>query len=294
MSLRSSTPRKRRKRSSLPSGGVSSPNSPASHEVTMDWTHEVVKDTRVVHKATNTTGIVHKRFGTATEGGVQVWVPDRGNERENWYWGMITVRQPRSIKRYPRPLRWPRTEPSLHCHCRGGPLKVEGKNEVRCQNKRCGKLVGSESFPKRFRRASQLLREASVKTLEGKPRESEVQKGMDRSKHRAAPRPSGGSRKKGKIRKSGVVVRSASGGKKKRRTKPAPKPAREEKSVDKEQTNRGVPGDPSIPEGDQEVPSSVPVSPGTEEVPPAQEKTQEEGGLGQSQENQEDKSEGEK
>jgi len=114
--------------------------------------------TRVVDTITGRTAMVHKIFPKA---GVQVWVKERGQERENWSWGHITVRQPRRIKRYPRPFRWPREEPTHQCHCKIGKMEVENVEErkVRCQ--RCKELIGSESFPNRIERATALLERAS-------------------------------------------------------------------------------------------------------------------------------------
>ena len=122
--------------------------------------------TRVVDKITGRTALVHKIL---PKFGVQVWVKERGQERENWGWNMITVRQPRRLKRYPRPFRWPREEPSQQCHCKIGLMEAEDVEEraVRCQ--RCKKLVGSESFPRRIERAEELLRKADrAKQSKGK------------------------------------------------------------------------------------------------------------------------------
>jgi hypothetical protein len=93
--------------------------------------------------------------------GVQVWIKERGYERENWPWHMITVRQPRYLKRYPRPFRWPREEPTKQCHCKIGRMELEDveQNAVRCT--RCKQLIGSESYPRRIERATDLIRKAS-------------------------------------------------------------------------------------------------------------------------------------
>ena len=107
---------------------------------------------RVVQTASGYTGEIYKAF----EWGVQVWNLDRGNERENWTWSMVTVRNPRSIKRYPRPLRFPRDVHYPVCHCKIGRMEVIGENKVKCA--RCKNLIGSESFPRRIQRATQLLR----------------------------------------------------------------------------------------------------------------------------------------
>lgn len=108
----------------------------------------------VVHTTSGYSGEIYQMFSW----GVQVWVPDRGNERENWSWPMITKRYPRLVKRYPRPFRWPRDIPTEQCHCKIGRMEVEGEHEVRCT--RCKKLIGSEAFPNRFKRASFFLRKA--------------------------------------------------------------------------------------------------------------------------------------
>lgn len=241
----------------------------------MDWRDDVVKDTWVVHKATNCTGKVHKRFGTYAHGGVQVWVADRGQELENWYWEMLTVRQPRSIKRYPRPLRFPRTRPSVHCHCRGGPMKVEGRYEVRCQNKRCKDLIGDESFPGRIRLAEKRLREAYSGNNKDKPRESEVHQGMARQDKRKTPRSSRSPGKKGKDNKSRVAVRRATKKTSHSRTasrKPVSKPAGKETRV--ESTNQAV------PTGNQEVSPTVPIS-SSVPVPASEEKEEIKVGTGE-------------
>ena len=111
---------------------------------------------RVVHTVSGNTGEIYKFLG---EWGVQVWNTDRGYERENWWWGSVTVRTPRRIKRYPRPFRWPRTEKTLVCHCKIGKMAVLTANTVGCQ--RCGYLVGDESFPRRIVRATEMLRKAA-------------------------------------------------------------------------------------------------------------------------------------
>ena len=112
---------------------------------------------RVVDTVTGRTAVVYKII---PKHGVQVWVKERGQERENWPWHMITVRQPRFLKRYPRPFRWPREEPTKQCHCKIGRMEVENVEEraVRCT--RCKQLVGSESYPRRIERAEEFLRKA--------------------------------------------------------------------------------------------------------------------------------------
>jgi hypothetical protein len=133
---------------------------------------------RVVQTASGYTGEIYQMFPW----GVQVWNPDRGNERENWSWAMITVRTPRLVKRYPRPFRWPREIPTEQCHCKIGRMEVEGEHEVRCT--RCKKLVGSEAYPRRFLRASKLLRSA----YSGRKSKKQTSPRVERSKRRKAPR----------------------------------------------------------------------------------------------------------
>lgn len=115
--------------------------------------------TRVVDTITGRTALVYKIF---PKQGVQVWVKERGQERENWPWNMITVRQPRLLKRYPRPFRWPREEPSKQCHCKIGKMEVENVEEKAVRCTRCKELIGSESYPRRFTRAEDLLRRADL------------------------------------------------------------------------------------------------------------------------------------
>lgn len=152
--------------------------------------------------------------------GVQVWVRERGYERENWPWAMLTVRMPRRIKRYPRPFRFPRLVPSELCHCRIGRLEVENveRKEVRCQ--RCKFFIGVESWPNRIERATELLRKAD-KRLQALQR-PKIQKGVPRHKRKTSSR-SNRSLKAGK-NKSRVVIRPTrraknEKGKRKSRTK---------------------------------------------------------------------------
>lgn len=128
--------------------------------LTLLWKNEIHIGGRVVLKASGITGTVEKIM----KWGVEVWTPVRGAEREIWSWEMIVKRNPRSIKRYPRPFRFPRTEPTKTCHCKGGPMSIVkgGDNAVRCQNKKCKQLIGPESWPKRIERASALLYQAAV------------------------------------------------------------------------------------------------------------------------------------
>jgi hypothetical protein len=135
--------------------------------LTLLWKNEIHIGGRVVLKASGITGTVEKIM----KWGVEVWTPVRGAEREIWSWEMIVKRNPRSIKRYPRPFRFPRTEPTKTCHCKGGPMSIVkgGDNAVRCQNKKCKQLIGPESWPKRIERASALLYQAAV-TQQSKPK----------------------------------------------------------------------------------------------------------------------------
>lgn len=136
--------------------------------------------TRVVDTVTGRTALVHqiiKKYG------VQVWVKERGQERENWPWRIITVRQPRRLKRYPRPFRWPREEETKQCHCLIGKMEVENAEEraVRCT--RCKNLIGSESYPRRIERATDAIRKESNGK---KPRPSIRKRVLGRAKRKAS------------------------------------------------------------------------------------------------------------
>lgn len=146
--------------------------------------------TRVVDNVVGRTAEVYKIL---PKFGVQVWVKERGFERENWPWAMILLRQPRYLKRYPRPFRWPREEETKQCHCKIGRMEVESveQNSVRCQ--RCKNLIGSESFPRRIKRASDMLRKAdrqkSRQSLhQGVPRRTPRQKSRRRVARRKKER----------------------------------------------------------------------------------------------------------
>lgn len=136
------------------------------------WVPKIIPEiTRVVDKHTGRTATVYK---VLPQYGVQVWVKQRGNERENWPWSWITLRRPRRIKRYPRPFRFARLAPSGHCHCRIGKMEIASlPRTVKCL--RCGNLIGSESFPSRFRRAEAMLKKGIVKLFW----ENVVRKGKD-------------------------------------------------------------------------------------------------------------------
>jgi hypothetical protein len=138
--------------------------------------------TYVVDTVTGRTGKVYKLL---PKFGVQVWT-QKDQTRQNWFWSMITVRTPRSIKRYPRPLRFPRDVPSEICHCPSGREEVEGASTVRCL--KCRKLIGSESFPKRIRRAEVKLRKCDFVQPEKTDPRSKVQKRKSRPSNRKAPR----------------------------------------------------------------------------------------------------------
>jgi hypothetical protein len=124
------------------------------------WANQIGIGQRVVLKSSGTTGEVKKILPW----GVEVEVKFGKVEREIWSWEMIVKRNPRSIKRYPRPFRFPRTEVTKQCHCKGGPMSIvpRGDNAVRCQNKKCKQLIGSEGFPKRIEQASKLLYQAAL------------------------------------------------------------------------------------------------------------------------------------
>ena len=137
--------------------------------------------THVVNTVTCHSGRVHKIL---PKFGVQVWNLKDFN-RENWYWSIVNLRSPRSIKRYPRPLRFPRDTPSPICHCPSGKEEVKGDTVV-CL--KCGKPIGTESFPKRLRRAGVKYRKQMlIRLAKANPR-SEVQKGVRRPKVRKASR----------------------------------------------------------------------------------------------------------
>ncbi len=137
--------------------------------------------TRVVDVVVGRTAVVHKIL---PQFGVQVWVKERGYERENWPWRMVTVRTPRLIKRYPRPFRFPREEPSKICHCKIGRIEVISEEEAICT--RCKLSIGTESYPNRIERAIGLVRKAyPPKTSKTNPR-NDVRQRVRRSSNRKA------------------------------------------------------------------------------------------------------------
>lgn len=122
-----------------------------------NWQKELYPGRIVAHKVHRTTGEIYKIHGEDTDRPwAEVWSYDRGYEREEWPICDIAIRIPRLIKRTPRPFRFPREMPTLHCHCKVGRMEVQGKHEVKCM--RCGMLLGSESFPNRVRKAEYCLR----------------------------------------------------------------------------------------------------------------------------------------
>lgn len=160
----------------------------------------VEKVTRVVDTIIGRTAVVDRilpRFG------VQVFVKERGYERENWPYRNLTVRQPRFVKRWPRPFRWPREEPTKQCHCKIGRIELENAEEraIRCQ--RCKQLIGSESYPRRIERAEIILR----KTLVGIEPKPQVQEGIHQHRERKKVRRSPSSRKVGKKSLGSMVIR---------------------------------------------------------------------------------------
>ena len=180
-----------------------------------EFIRETVPGKRVVHRISGYTGEVRTVF---PEWGVEVWVPDRGYERERWSWSMITKRFPRTIKRFPRPFRFPRLMPTLICHCRIGRMEVKGENRVRCL--RCGFLIdAAESFPDRFERASKLLKRyldeklvrlRSSKKRKGEGRKTDQARKRPVSQNRPKRKASGRSQKpkpKRQKNKGGLVVR---------------------------------------------------------------------------------------
>ena len=115
--------------------------------------------TFVVDTITGRTARVEKLLHNA----VQVTVKQRGYELENWPWSWLTMRQPRRIKRYPRPFRFPRDEKTDCCHCKIGKMEVKYEKEAPFINViclRCKLPIGTESFPRRVERAFELVRKA--------------------------------------------------------------------------------------------------------------------------------------
>lgn len=156
--------------------------------------------TKVVDTIVGRTATVYKilpRFG------VQVFVKERGYERENWPFRQITIRSPRLVRRWPRPFRWPREEPTKQCHCRIGRMELENAEEraVRCQ--RCKQLVGSESYPRRIERAEIAIR----KELARNEPKNQVQEGVRERGDREEVRGSKVSFKRRKKSPSRMVVR---------------------------------------------------------------------------------------
>lgn len=137
--------------------------------------------THVVNTVTCHSGRVHKIL---PKFGVQVWNLKDFN-RENWYWSIVNLRTPRSIKRYPRPLRFPRETPSAICHCPSGKEKVQ-RDKVVCL--KCGQPIGTESFPKRLRRAEVKYRKQMLIRLAKASSRSKIQKGVRGPKVRKATR----------------------------------------------------------------------------------------------------------
>jgi hypothetical protein len=122
--------------------------------------------------------VVHQVSGW----GVQVFNLDRRFERENWTWAMFTIRLPRLMKRYPRPLRWPRLKPSQQCHCRIGKLEVLDVNKGQVKCLRCGFYIGTESMPGRFAKGIKLLRRAHSRV--GKTSQPTSKVGLARTESR--------------------------------------------------------------------------------------------------------------
>jgi hypothetical protein len=128
----------------------------------------------VVNTVTGHTGQVYKML---PKFGAQVW-NKKDQTRENWFWSILTVRIPRSIKRYPRPLRFAREVPTEQCHCPSGREKVENEHSVRCL--KCKKLIGSESFPKRLARAEVKLRKAYLRRVKKENPRGKIPRGKRR------------------------------------------------------------------------------------------------------------------
>jgi len=133
---------------------------------------------RVVHKPSGCTGEVRVII---EYWGVEVWVPEHNNNKERWWWDSITVRMPRKIKRYPRPFRFARLQPTKCCHCQVGRMVVVGEKQDKVRCTKCKFLVGSESFPHRIERARGLLRRAAIARTKGKgPRRKKVARPKNR------------------------------------------------------------------------------------------------------------------
>jgi hypothetical protein len=128
----------------------------------------------VVNTVTGHTGQVYKML---PKFGAQVW-NKKDQTRENWFYSILTVRIPRSIKRYPRPLRFARETPTNQCHCPSGREKVENEHSVRCL--KCKQLIGSESFPKRLARAEVKLRKAYLRRIKKENSRGKVSSGKPR------------------------------------------------------------------------------------------------------------------
>lgn len=197
---------------------------------------------RVVYRTSGSTGEVRVII---PDWGVEVWVRDHNNARERWWWDSITTRIPRVIKRYPRPFRFARLQPSKCCHCPEGVMvAIPRKNKksihrmaikrkmevvnvasgygVRCNW--CNSLIGSESFPERIRRARTSLKRAEEKGTLPHPRNKKAtgkkkrrtSPSRDRPKRSSSPRVQSGPKKKApKTSSRNVVLRS-----KRRKEKP--------------------------------------------------------------------------
>lgn len=188
---------------------------------------------RVVFKSSGSTGEVRV---VIPDWGVEVWVPDHNNARERWWWDSLTIRIPRKIKRYPRPFRFARLQPTQCCHCPEGvmlPIIRKNKKTIhkRAVNRRmevldehrvrcywCDFLIGSESFPHRIERAKKLLRRAEENgtlprpTNKGSSGKKKRRTGMSKVRSKKRPTRAGvqGGKKKKAPKKSprNLVVRS--------------------------------------------------------------------------------------
>ena len=160
--------------------------------------------TRVVDTVACRTGLVHKIIPKV---GVQVWVKERGQELENWAWNRITVRQPRRLRRYPRPFRWPREEATKQCHCKIGKMVVKNVEEREVLCTRCKQLVGSESYPRRIERAEEFLRKADARIKSGSKVQKRVPKRNNRKKVRRSKNSVKARKRTQRKSKSSVVVR---------------------------------------------------------------------------------------
>jgi len=201
----------------------------------------------VVHKVANHTGEIYR----VKPWGVLVFNRNRGCEKEEWSFSAITVRVPRLVKRYPRPVRIPRETPTLLCHCRIGKLEVQGE-EVICQ--RCGNPISTESFPNRIRRAAELFRKARSSSGQKISSSEGVGGPHKRSTSRRRKRNAVRSKKNSTKRRVRLSAKGRTGSKKTAR------------SSGKEKPRDGEVLGPTIPSGEVAVPQTISPTQEKEEV----------------------------